>query len=62
MGYFEMKGVELQYNANSLEQANKEFARSCHKCSTQGKPIRCAQCAIDFAHNVVVACFSNRTA
>lgn len=62
MTYFESVGVERQYNANSLEKADREFARSCKKCATQGKPIRCAQCAIDFAHSVITACFNNRTA
>ena len=62
MTYFESIGVEHQFNANCIEKANEEFVKSCTKCCTQGKYINCDQCAIDSAHNIVVACLSCKTA
>lgn len=54
MTYFESVGVDYQYSATNILEAKKSFAKSCAKCSIQGKHISCKDCAIAEAyHNVI---------
>ena len=54
MTYFEAVGVNYQYSATNVFKAKRNFAKSCAKCSTQGKHIACEQCAIAEAHYNVI--------
>lgn len=54
MTYFEAIGVDYQYNATNIAEAEKSFKKSCNKCGTIGKNIICEQCAIAGAHNTVI--------
>ena len=59
MTKFEQVGVNYQYNANSIEHANKSFEYSCNCCCHKGMRIDCDRCAIAHAHNLVVAYFND---
>lgn len=47
---FERKGVELQEEASTMEQACRAFAYSCKVCCERGIRINCDRCAISVAH------------
>ena len=53
MTYFEAVGVDYQYSAHNIYEANKAFEKSCTKCSVQGKHISCDRCAIAAAHDSI---------
>lgn len=57
MTKFEQIGVGYQYGAQSKEDANRSFAYSCKCCCQRGMRIECDRCAIDIAHNLVIATF-----
>lgn len=59
---FERIGVNYQYDADSIEEANKSFEHSCECCCTKGIRLDCDRCAIAVAHNHVVAYFSDKKA
>ena len=61
MSYFEEIGVEFQYNARNIFEANKAFEKSCTRCSTAGKHLNCDKCHIASAHNTVALIFNNKT-
>jgi hypothetical protein len=56
---FERVGVNFQYEATSIEQANKSFKYSCECCCNKGIRLDCDRCAIAHAHNLVVAYFDD---
>lgn len=56
---FERIGVNFQYDATSIEQANKSFSYSCDCCCSKGIRIDCDHCAISHAHSLVVAYFND---
>jgi hypothetical protein len=56
---FERIGVNFQYEASSIEQANRSFEYSCECCCTKGIRLNCDRCAIAQAHSLVVACFDD---
>lgn len=56
---FERIGVNFQYEATSIEQANKSFAYSCECCCNKGVRLECDRCAIAHAHGLVVAYFDD---
>ena len=60
MTKFEQVGVNFQYDATSIEQANRSFAYSCNCCCHKGMRIDCDKCAIAHTHNLVVACFADK--
>ena len=60
MTKFEMIGVNYQYDAATVEEANKCFMHSCNICCHRGIHIECDNCAIACVHNMVVASFENR--
>ena len=41
MTYFETVGVDYQYNAKNIKEANKAFEYSCNCCCTKGIHIEC---------------------
>ena len=60
MTKFEQVGINLQYAASTIEQANKNFEYSCNCCCNKGMRIDCDRCAISSVHNLVVAYFSDK--
>lgn len=60
MTRFERVGVNYQYEASNIKEANKAFRHSCNCCCHKGKRIDCDRCAIAFNHNLVVAYFNDR--
>ena len=59
MTKFERVGVNFQYDARDIDEANKSFAYSCECCCTKGMRIDCDRCAIAHMHNLVVAYFND---
>ena len=62
MSYFEQRGISMQYDAISLEDANKKFQRSCDCCCHKGRNVPCDKCHIAEAHSLVVAYFNDKEA
>lgn len=62
MKYFEQIGINAQYDANNIHDANKAFAWSCKCCCYKGTRISCDRCGIAFAHDLVVANFRDMEA
>lgn len=60
MTKFEKIGVNYQFDANNIEEANKAFERSCNACCHMGRHAKCKQCAIDCTHKMVVAYFNDK--
>lgn len=60
MSNFERIGVNHQFDAHSIEEANKAFAHSCEVCCSKGRYSNCNQCAIDYTHQLVVAYFNDK--
>lgn len=60
MTKFEKIGVNYQFDANNIEEANKAFERSCNACCHMGRRAKCKQCAIDCTHTMVVAYFNDK--
>lgn len=60
MTKFETVGVNYQYEANSIHEANKKYAYSCNCCCSKGIHLSCEHCAIEQAHNMVVAYFNDK--
>ena len=59
MTKFEQVGINYQYNASNIQEANKSFSYSCNCCCNKGMRIDCDRCAIAHVHNLVVACFND---
>lgn len=59
MTKFEQVGVNYQYNANNIYEANKAFQHSCNCCCHKGIQLHCDKCSIAFTHNLVVATFND---
>lgn len=57
MTKFEQIGVNYQYSANSKEEAGRSLRYSCRCCCERGMRIECDRCAIEQAHNLVIAAF-----
>ena len=56
---FDEIGINRLYDANSIEEANKVFARSCHCCCVKNRQVDCDKCNIAFVHKLVVATFND---
>ena len=54
-------GIERQYEAQNINEANRAFKSSCRLCSTRGRHLECDRCGIANAHNTVIAIFDNIT-
>lgn len=59
MTKFEQIGVNYQYDARSIYEANKAFKYSCNCCCNKGIQLKCDGCSIAFVHNLVVANFND---
>ena len=60
MTKFEQVGVNMQYDSDSKEIAQKKFSRSCECCCNKGMQIKCDRCAIATVHQLVVASFETK--
>lgn len=60
MTKFEQIGINYQYEANNIYEANKNFARSCDCCCAKGIHIDCDRCAIAHTHGLVAAYFNDQ--
>lgn len=60
MSYFEAIGVDYQYNATSVLDADYQFQKSCDICCTTGKHLDCGKCHIASAHDNIILALSNR--
>lgn len=60
MDYFEQVGINMQYDARSIEDANDKFERSCNCCCNKGRNKPCDKCRIADVHNLVVAFFNDQ--
>lgn len=58
MTKFEQRGVELQYEACSVREADRKFSYSCNVCCSRGVRIECDRCAIRATHDMTVASFA----
>ena len=59
MTKFEQIGVNRQYEAADVHEANKLFAHSCDVCCNKGMHIQCDKCSISYVHSLVVASFKD---
>jgi hypothetical protein len=60
MNKFEQVGVNYQYDANNIYEANKYFDYSCTCCCAKGIHLDCDKCAIAHVHKLVTACFNDK--
>ena len=60
MTKFEQIGVSYQHDANSKEEAGRNFRYSCRCCCERGMRIECDRCAIAVAHDHVIAAFDSK--
>lgn len=60
MTKFETVGVNYQYDANNIKEANRSFQYSCNCCCSKGIHLNCDRCAIANVHNLVVAYFNDK--
>lgn len=54
---FEERGVSMQYDSASKQDAKSKFRFSCYCCCSKGIRLSCDQCAIAVAHKNAVAYF-----
>ena len=59
MTEFEQVGINYQYDATSIREANKSFQHSCDCCCNKGMHLDCDHCAISHVHSLVVAYFND---
>lgn len=60
MTKFERIGVNYQFDATNIEEANKSFAHSCECCCNKGIRLECDKCAIEYTHRLVAAYFTDK--
>lgn len=58
---FETIGVERQYSSVTREDANRNFRISCNICCSRGMHLECDRCAINVAHDLMIATYNNLT-
>lgn len=59
MTKFEQIGINFQYDANSIHEANRNFKYSCDCCCNKGMQLSCDRCSISYVHSLVVASFND---
>ena len=59
MSSFEQIGINRQYEARTIDEANKSFKRSCECCCTKGRHIECDRCQIAYVHSLICAFFND---
>lgn len=57
---FERIGVNLQYDATTIREANAKFTYSCECCCSKGRYADCNKCAIASVHALLVAYFNDK--
>lgn len=60
MTKFEQVGINWQYEANNIHEANHAFAHSCDCCCSKGIHITCDRCCIAHVHGLVTAYFNDQ--
>lgn len=60
MTKFERIGVNHQFDARSIEEANKAFENSCKCCCNKGIRLTCDRCSISYTHDLICAYFSDK--
>lgn len=60
MTKFEQVGVNYQYDAMTIAEANRSFKYSCDCCCNKGVQISCDKCAIAQAHSLIVSIFAEK--
>lgn len=60
MTKFERIGVNYQFDATNIEDANKAFSNSCKCCCNKGIRLECDKCAIEYTHQLIVAYFADK--
>lgn len=60
MTKFEQRGVELQQNAITKTEAQRNFSHSCDICCTHGLKIECDRCCIANCHKLIMALFADK--
>ena len=60
MTTFETVGVNYQYEANSIYEANKAFQYSCTCCCSKGINTPCDRCAIAYTHDLICTYFDDK--
>lgn len=59
MTKFEQIGINYQYDACSIAEAQRSFEISCECCVKRGMCLDCDKCQIAFVHNLVVSTFEH---
>lgn len=54
MSRFELKGIEIQQSARTMQWAINAFNHSCDICCCTGKHINCDKCAIEQEHKNIM--------
>ena len=54
-------GIERQYDARNIIEANRAFKISCKLCSTRGRHLECDRCKIASAHDTVALIFNHKS-
>ena len=60
MTKFETIGVNRQFDAINVEEANKAFAHSCEVCCKKGMHIECDKCHIAYTNTLICAYFNDK--
>lgn len=60
MTKFETIGVNYQFDAATIDEANKAFHHSCKCCCNKGIKITCDKCAISYTHELICAYFNDK--
>ena len=61
MTKFEQIGINYQYDATNIYEAQRAFKHSCNCCCNKGIKLECDKCAIANVHNMVVAYFNDKS-
>lgn len=61
MTKFEQIGINYQYDATSIQEAQRAFKHSCNCCCNKGIKLECDKCAIANVHNMIVAYFNDKS-
>lgn len=60
MTAFETVGVNRQFDARNIYEANYAFERSCDCCCKSGQHINCDKCHISYTHKLMREYFKTR--
>lgn len=60
MTKFETIGVNRQFDANNIKEADRSFTYSCKCCCEKGIKLECDKCAINYTHDLICAYFNDK--